>query len=125
MDVLLLAFLASAIACGYADAKESDECFRTGKAVELNFLLRKFAGPRPSLRAMLCFNSGYQALLCMPWLFMRSEATAIFACTALDFRSVQHLTQAWWGMCLNTGRPTPTVDKWWQKFFWQHDNVDG
>src|ERR1700757_1241953 len=107
MEIILLAFLASAIACGYADAKESDECFRTGKAVETNFLLAKLAGPHPSLRAMIAFNTGFQLLLCLPWVFLQSEAPAIFACTALTFRGAQHLTQAYWGMCLNTGRPTP------------------
>jgi hypothetical protein len=125
MFYTLIAFLCLAFACGYADAKESDLCFRTGKAVEANFILSKLVGPKPSFLAMMLFNSGYQALLCAPWLVTRGSAAAAFGCTALGFRGVQHLTQAYWGMCLNAGKPTPRVDKWWQKFFWQHDSVEG
>lgn len=124
MNVILIGVFATTVACGYADAKESDEAFRSGKALEANSILAFFFGPKPSIEQMMGFNLAYQVALFLIGLLVRSEAAVYFACTALAFRAAQHLTQAYWGMRLNTGRPTPRVDKWWQKFFWQHSNVE-
>lgn len=121
--LIVCAFIASA--CGYFDAYESDLAFRTGKASEGNPLLRRFArSSTPSLHAMLIFNSIYQFLFALPAIITRSPTAAYFGATILFIAGAKHLTQAYWGFCLNTGRPTPAVAKWFQKWFWDHDGVE-
>lgn len=125
MDVILIACLCFCVTCGYIDAEESAECFRTGKAVETNSAIRKLFGPKPSLAQMMAFNLVCQfGLFAFGW-FAPWAPAIYFVATLFVFRGAQHLTQAYWGFCLNAGKPTPKVDKWWQQFFWQHDNVEG